>query len=255
MMDCLDRQQIAARLKYPELCPDVLECAPSTNTRLRELAKQGASEGTFLITDYQTAGRGRRGRTFFSPKGTGLYMSLLLCPSFGLEKATLLTTACAVAAAEAVETFGVSLGIKWVNDLFLDGHKVAGILTEATEHGIIVGIGFNLYPPQGGFPHEIASTATFIFETEQENIKNRLAAEWANRFWKEYQNLTSESCLSRYRERSVLTDRPVTVIRGDEELSAMVRAINDRFELIVELSDGNCLTLSSGEVRIRVGND
>ena len=255
MVDCLESQRIKEMLKYSELCPTVLECASSTNTQLRELAEKGAPEGMLLITDYQTAGRGRHGRNFFSPKGTGLYMSLLLRPTFGLEQATLLTTACAVAAAEAVETLGISLGIKWVNDLFLNGRKVAGILVEAIQSGIIVGIGFNLYPPEGGFPSEISEIATAIFEKEEGGTKNRLAAEWANRFWNEYQNLSADSCLIRYRERSILNDSPIVIIQGEEQIPAIARGINDRFELIAELSDGKCLTLSSGEVRIRVGNN
>lgn len=255
MNDILQQEVISRLLAYPQITPTVLERATSTNTLLRELARQGAPEGTFLITDYQTAGRGRRGRSFYSPAGTGLYMSLLLRPTFGLEQATFLTTACAVAAAEALETFGISLGIKWVNDLYRGEQKVAGILTEAIDGGIVVGIGLNLYPPHGGFPEELSSIATSIFDAEIPDLKNRLAAEWADRFWKEYLDLDPQHFLSRYRARSILTDRPVTVIRGEEEIAAIARSINDRCELIVELSDGKCLTLSSGEVRIRIGNN
>ena len=147
------------------------------------------------------------------------------------------------------------MGIKWVNDLFLNGRKVAGILVEAIQSGIIVGIGFNLYPPEGGFPSEISEIATAIFEKEEGGTKNRLAAEWANRFWDEYQHLNADRCLNRYRNRLILTDCPILIIRGEEQIPAIAKGINDRFELIAELLDGKCLTLSSGEVRIRIGNN
>lgn len=255
MIDCLARERIKEMLRFPELCPAILEEASSTNTLLRELAVEGVPEGTLLVTDYQTAGRGRRGRSFYSPKGTGLYMSLLLRPAFGIEQAVYLTTACAVAAAEAVEACGVSVGIKWVNDLYLNDRKVAGILTEAIDGGIIVGIGFNLYQPKDGFPAELESIATAVFSEETENLKNRLAAEWVNRFWTIYKNLDPKVYLDRYRSRSILTDRRITMLRNDEELCGIVRGINERCELVVELDDGKCQTLSSGEVQIRFGNN
>ena len=255
MKDLLRKEMIESFLTVPDCHVTVLDEAASTNTLLRELAADGAPEGTLLVTDYQTAGRGRRGRTFYSPKGTGLYMSLLLRPSFGPEQAVYLTTACAVAAVEAVEQLGVSLGIKWVNDLFLNDRKVAGILTEATENGIIVGIGLNLYPPCDGFPKELQTIATSIFTDETENLKNRLAAEWVNRFWTLYQNLAPEHYLKRYRDYSILINRPVTMIRDGVELCGIVREINEQCQLVVELNDGKCQTLSSGEVQIRVGNN
>lgn len=246
------RQSHIKSLLHSALTPVVLDCAESTNTLLRQWAKDGNPEGTLLLTDHQTAGRGRRGRHFHSPKGTGLYMSLLLRPTFGLEQSVYLTTACAVCAAEAVETLGVSLGIKWVNDLYKDGKKVAGILTEATENGIIVGIGLNLYAPTEGFPKELSGIATHIFDTETADLKNRLAAEWANRFWTEYEVLDSGHFLDRYRARSVLLGKPITVLRADGDIPAVAKAINDRCELVVETIDGKCLTLSSGEVSIRL---
>lgn len=252
MNDRLEQQNIAKLLEFDAITPVVLESVPSTNTLLHEWADAGRPEGTLLLTDHQTAGRGRRGRSFHSPQGTGLYMSLLLRPTFGLEQAVFLTTACAVCAAEAVEALGVSLGIKWVNDLYRDGKKVAGILTEAVDGGIIVGIGLNLYPPKDGFPAEIQEIAGSIFDHEIPGLKNRLAAEWADRFWAEYQTLSPAHFLDRYRARSVLLGRAVTVLRPEGGIPAIARAINDRCELVVETFDGKCLTLSSGEVSIRL---
>lgn len=252
MEDLLQQHEIAKYLKYPEITPVVLEKTVSTNSLLRDFAKEGKPEGTFLLTDWQTGGRGRHGQTFYSPCKTGLYMSLLLRPPFDFSKAVYLTTACAVCAAEAVEQFGASPGIKWVNDLYLDGKKVAGILTEAVEGCVIVGIGLNLYAPKEGFPNELSSVAGHLFPQEVLNLKNRLAAEWANRFWEEYRHLDVSNFIARYRERSILPGKTVDVLRADGNFAATVKEINDRCELVVETFDGKCLTLSSGEVSIRL---
>ena len=139
---------------------------PSTNALLREQAFSGAPEGTVLLAASQSQGRGRMGRPFFSPADTGVYLSLLLRPKTG-EAAGRVTTMAALAACQAVSALsGQDAGIKWVNDVFLNGKKVSGILTEATfslEDGtpdyVVLGAGFNLYAPQGGFPEELADVA------------------------------------------------------------------------------------------------
>ena len=147
-----------------ELPITVVEETQSTNTALRALAEAGAPEGTVYIAQSQTGGRGRMGRSFFSPAGTGLYLSLLLRPTtWEPARAAQLTAAAAAAMCEAIrEVTGKEPGIKWVNDLLLDGKKVCGILTEASfsmESGVleyaVLGLGVNVYPPEGGFPKEL----------------------------------------------------------------------------------------------------
>ena len=139
----------------------------STNTLLKAQAEQGAPEGTVLIAESQTAGKGRLGRHFTSPPGTGIYFSLLLRPHCTAEKSLFITTTAAVAVCEAIEQVtGLNPQIKWVNDIYLNEKKVCGILTEASvdfENGglnwAVLGIGINIAVPKEGFPEEIRSIA------------------------------------------------------------------------------------------------
>lgn len=132
-----------------------LDETDSTNLRLKEAARAGRVAPPFLLTaDSQTAGRGRLGRTFVSPPGTGLYMSLLIAPPPQAESGHI-TLLAAVAVCRAIEeTAGLSPKIKWVNDLFLNGRKICGILAERIDEGVVVGVGVNLRAPPGGFPPE-----------------------------------------------------------------------------------------------------
>ena len=144
----------------------------STNTLLKAQAEQGAPEGTVLIAESQTAGKGRLGRHFTSPPGTGIYFSLLLRPHCTAEKSLFITTTAAVAVCEAIEQVtGLNPQIKWVNDVYLNEKKVCGILTEASvdfENGglnwAVLGIGINIAVPEEGFPEEIRSIAGAIFD-------------------------------------------------------------------------------------------
>ena len=135
----------------------------STNTRARELARQGASHGTVLIADHQTSGRGRRGRSFHSPAGSGIYMSVILRPNCSPQELMHLTCAVAVAACDAVETTaGIRPGIKWINDLILQNRKLGGILTEMSVDAktgmveyAVIGIGINCSQTPNDFPADI----------------------------------------------------------------------------------------------------
>ncbi len=149
------------------LLPTVRKSLDSTNAEALRRAVDGAPEGTVIVAEEQTAGRGRRGRSFFSPAGTGIYLSILVRPALAAERAHLLTCSAAVTVAEAIEACaGVDASIKWVNDVYCRGKKVAGILTEGSfdlEGGVlqhaVVGIGVNVRPPHAGFPAEIAERA------------------------------------------------------------------------------------------------
>lgn len=228
----------------------------STNDIIKDLAKNGAPEGTVVIADAQTAGRGRMGRSFMSPSGTGLYMSMLLCPKLGATAALLITTAAAVAVATAIEKHTKKdTYIKWVNDIFVGGKKVCGILTEGTfaQDGrldfAILGIGVNLQVPKESFG-ELADIAGAIFDDDsysnEEFVKDILCE-----FEKLYRNLESAPHYGEYVKRDMLCGKCVNVIRAGEVLySAKVLGINKDFSLLVE-HGGIRESLSTGEVSVK----
>ena len=235
----------------------------STNSEARRLATQGAAEGTLVIAEEQYQGRGRQGRQFFSPSSTGLYMSLLLRPKEEVSP-LLITTAAAVAVAQAVEEIvGIAAQIKWVNDIYCREKKVCGILTEGTffqnstklQHAIL-GIGINLLPPPEGFPKDIQNRAGSLYEQEKPPIflKEKLAATVVKNFWKWYKNLNAKTCLDEYRRRSMLLGKTVEVltVAGTVTDVAVVTGISDTFALQVTTTDGTKKELSSGEVSIRL---
>ncbi|MBR5967587.1 MAG: biotin--[Lachnospiraceae bacterium] len=240
---------------------DVYAVTDSTNIRVREAALSGASEGFAAIAGSQTAGRGRLGRSFYSPSGTGLYLSLLLRPaSLPSQQTIKITTLAAVAACEAIEAVSDRKAmIKWVNDIFIDGRKVSGILTEAsfslesnTADYVILGIGFNILTPDGGFPDEIKNIAGSIFTAPQKDIRNRLAAEFINRFMKSYHAPSFGGYEKKYRERSLAVGRTVDVLLPEGPKEALVLDVDDDCRLLVEYPDGTRDSLYSGEVSIKL---
>lgn len=249
-------------LVYPEL--------DSTNNRLKELAGAGAETGTVVVADRQTGGKGRRGRRFFSPEGGGLYMSVLLRPSLLMEQAGFITSCAAVATARAVERTVTELspdtslrvGIKWVNDLFLNGKKLCGILTEAGtdfESGqleyAVLGIGVNL--GKMAFPEELRSVATSVANECGVSVpRSRMTAAILNELEPLLEALEqpggAAAFLPESRERSVVLGREVTVLRGNETFDAAAVAIDDTGALVVRTPDGRETALQSGEVSIRL---
>lgn len=229
----------------------------STNTLLKEQAEAGAPDGTVIIAKHQTAGRGRLGRSFYSPADTGLYMSVLLRPNLKIEEALLLTTATAVAVSDAIETVtGEQTAIKWVNDIFCHGKKVCGILTEAVpdlETGklqyAVIGIGVNLLPPKEGFPDELQSVATSVCDCETHQIAT-LAEEILNQLSVYLEHLSEKTFLEDYQKKCFLIGKEVIVLPGNKK--AMVLGIDENVGLMVEFSDGTQTTLRTGEVSIMV---
>lgn len=232
----------------------------STNTVLRALAEQGAPEGTVVIADEQTGGRGRMGRVFYSPAGSGIYLSLLLRPVNADPRQTVtLTAAAAVALCQAIEAVSEkSPQIKWVNDIFLNGRKICGILSEAAfglESGapeyVVVGVGINAYTPEGGFPPELAEIAGALWERPVPGGKNRLAAEFVNHFWKLYTAGDPAAFLEDYRRHSLVVGKDITVIAGGKETPAHALGIDESCRLLVRYKSGETAALSYGEVRIK----
>lgn len=239
---------------------EVYKSLPSTNTALKEKAAQGAREGTVIAAEEQSAGRGRLGRSFYSPSGSGIYFSILLRPPVKATDATLITTAAAAAVALSIEAItGAQAKIKWVNDVFVDGKKVCGILTEGAfdmESGgveyVVLGIGINITTPEGGFPPEISGLATSVCGDEAVlGIRGLLIAEILNRFWPYYQNLSRKTYLTVYKEKSLIIGGDIDVIGGDQTRKARALDIDDDCRLVVLFEDGKVESLSTGEVSIR----
>lgn len=224
----------------------------STNRDVKELAQKGFPEGTVLFAEEQTAGRGRLGRSFFSPAGSGLYFSVLLRPTVG--DPLRITAAAGVAVARAAADCGVELQIKWVNDLYLGNKKVCGILAEgaAKENGLeycVLGIGLNVFAPQGGFG-DLESVAGALWETAPDgDLRAKLAAGILDHFFALYEDLENPSLLEEYRRRSYLQGKTVTVLRGNERFPATVTGIGEDLSLQLKTADGT-VSLSSGEVQL-----
>ena len=231
----------------------------STNAAVREYAEQGMQEGFLLVAGEQTKGRGRYGRTFFSPQGTGVYFSLLLRPKGVLvQQGTGLTAMAAVAMCEAVkELSGKPTGIKWVNDIYVNGKKVCGILTEASmglESGrldyVILGVGVNVYPPETGFPESLVDKAGVVFDEMQDDMKNRLIALFLENFGAYYLKQSEKSYIEKYKEYSLVTGKQIQVLSEYGKREAYVLGIDDDCRLLVEYENGERATLSCGEISI-----
>ena len=239
----------------------VIPTVDSTNTRVKEIAGSGEPEGYVLIASQQTAGRGRRGHSFFSPEGTGVYLSILLRPHYAsAEQASALTTMAAVAVCEAIEDVSDSRAqIKWVNDVFIGSRKVCGILTEASfsmEDGsleyAVLGVGINAVTPEGGFPEEIRDIAAAVFSEPADDGKNRLAAAFLNRFMAIYTDPDPSAYVERYRRRCMVIGREVQVISPTETRTALALDVDSACRLIVRFPDGHEETLFSGEIRVKL---
>lgn len=260
--DTLSALGIQQYLQGEALCLNLqtVDCTASTNSDLKLLAQQGAPAGTVLVAGQQTGGRGRRGRSFFSPPGTGVYISLLLRPQLQMQQAVLFTTAAAVAVCRAVEKLtGQTPQIKWVNDVFINGKKVCGILTEAAadlETGMVeyavLGLGLNVTKPAGGFPPEVAKVAGSIFKAPQGNAKNRLTAEVLNQLSNLLQNPAGPDIYSDYKSRQLLLGRKVTFEQNGVQQTATAVDVARDYGLLVQLPNGQQRVLSSGEVSCKL---
>lgn len=259
--DILSSGSIAGDMKHslPEI--QVFRELASTNATAKERAAAGAAEGTLIVAETQTGGKGRRGRAFYSPGKTGIYFSLILRPRLAAQDAVLITAAAAVAVCETVEALtGKQAGIKWVNDIFVDGKKVCGILSEASfdmesaqVEFVVLGIGVNLFRPQDGFPPEIADVAGALFSKEQAGLRSRMVAGVTDRFLDYNSRLAAADFSDEYRRRSVLIGREIVYERQGICHSARVLDIDDRCRLKVLTDEGKTELLVSGEVSVGSG--
>lgn len=236
----------------------------STNTTIKQQYAADRPEGFTLIAEQQTAGRGRLGRTFCSPPGGGLYMSLLLRPRIPLERLNFITIAAAVAVCRAIAaTCGFQPGIKWVNDVLMDGKKLCGILTEAAIEGetgaidyAVLGIGINLRLDRDALPDEVRAVVGALADFT-DNVPRRaaLAAAVLCELERVYLLLNGgdvAALVREYRAMLCCLDKPVRVVSPAGNYDAMCRDVNDHGNLIMERPDGTQETLSSGEISIRL---
>lgn len=231
----------------------------STNKTAKEMAVAGAEHGTVIISDCQTMGRGRYSRSFFSSSG-GLYMSIVLRPEvLRFENPTAVTAFAAVSVCEAIERISKKVPkIKWVNDIFIDGKKVCGILTEAVtdfESGsldwIVLGIGINVCIPAEDFPDDLQSSAASIYpDKKMPGVRNRLTAEIINRILG-FETLPKETeIFEKYKKRLLIPEKKITVIQNQMKYKATVTGIDSIGRLIVKNENGKIISLSSGEIHI-----
>lgn len=259
--DLLTAEGISAMLplELAQLDLRVFDEIDSTNLEAKRLAMTGLSRCA-VIADRQTAGRGRLGRSFYSPPGCGIYTSLLLRPRPDqLADVTLLTTAAGVAVCRALEkAAGVQAEIKWVNDLYLNGKKICGILTEGVtdfESGmiesIVIGYGVN-FRDDAHLPEELRPIVGSVFGAEPPTVtRSALAAAMLAELLPLAEDLSSRSFLPEYRRRSMLLGREIVFSRAGGRFAAVAEGIDDNGGLVVRLPDGSRETLRSGEVSVR----
>lgn len=256
--DVLDKDDIARRLDDRSLKDKiyVYKTLESTNLTAKKMAVDGAEKNTVVIANEQTNGRGRLGRKFYSPSDTGLYISIILRPGVKGDLAVLYTTAASVEVCRAIEKVcGVYPQIKWVNDIYLNGKKICGILTEAVMdfesamvESLIVGIGVNV--GAGAFPEDVAEIAGAISNGgEKKFSRNTLAAEIINGVAGIESKLSSGGYIDEYKRRSMVIGKRIRIVGTGETVTA--KDIDDMGGLVVENDGGEIKTLSTGEISIR----
>lgn len=232
----------------------------STNIQAKLEAEEGAAEGTLVIADMQTAGRGRRGRTWSSPAGVNLYFTLILKPSYGTEQASGVTLVMALAVAAGIrKTCGVRAKIKWPNDIVVNGRKICGILTEMSVaknviRYVVIGVGVNVGLQE--FPREVADTAASLqAECGREVSRDTLTENIMTAFEEYYEGFLLQGDLSgvlaEYNSLLVNRGEKVRVLDPKGEYQGLAHGINSRGELLVEQEDGSVAEVYAGEVSVR----
>lgn len=261
--------RLTAGTILPYLCSEgqrqrliCLETVDSTNNYAKTLAMSGGADGTAIVADEQTGGRGRLGRSFLSPKGKGVYLTLLYRPDIPPARAVNLTAFSAVAVCDGIEAaVGVRPGIKWTNDIVLGGRKLCGILTEMAVEGetgalqyIITGIGMNINHAPEDFPPDVRVMATSLSQQLGHPVeRGKLCACVINALEDMYAAWLSDGgdYRQRYRDGCLTLGNPVRLIRSDRTEEAFAEDIDRDFGLIVRYPDGRRETVTAGEVSVR----
>ena len=262
--DVLTQEQLRAALgPHPWADQIVLrETVDSTNNLAKQLGADGAPSGTVVMANEQTGGRGRLGRSFSSKAGTGLYFSLLLRPDAAPDRLAALTACVAVATCDAIlEVCGVRPGIKWTNDLVLNGRKLSGILTElsleaeaGTVSYVVIGIGINVNQKLEDFPPEVQPVATsLLMATGQKVQRAALAAALIRSLSRMAETYLTEKAvwIDRYRADCLTIGREVQILRGEHAEPAHCDGVDEDAALLVSYPDGRRERIFSGEVSVR----
>ena len=264
--EVLDRERILSLGEHPwKNRITVLETVDSTNSLAKRQALQGAPHGTVYVSDEQTGGRGRQGRSFISPRGKGLYLSVLLRPACAPAEVAHVTAMAGVAACDAVEAAaGVRPGIKWTNDLLLGEKKLAGILSElsvewesSTLEYLVIGIGINCAQLPGDFPEELREKAgSLLSETGSKPDRDLLAAALIRRLGDLSRELLTGKAqwLQQYARDCVTIGRKVRILRQGRERLGTATGIDENGALIVRYETGETGVVFSGEVSVRGEN-
>lgn len=262
LSDRLGEREISAFLAVSRDNIYVYPSIDSTNTQCKRLAMDGAVDGTVVVAEEQTAGRGRRGRSFQSPQGLGLYLSALWRPRCEPVQLLPLTSLAAVAVSRAIEQVtGVKAAIKWPNDLLLRDKKIAGILTEMALEGesgqidyVVLGVGINVHHTSSDFTEDVAAMASSL-DAELGTVISRpqLAAVLMEELdiLRHKAMWQPEMYLDEYRDRCVTIGHTVQVLRGEERKVATAVDVDEQFGLAVRYEDGTEEIVRSGEVSVR----
>ena len=280
--DILTKSEIESQLDKNDIIKKIVffDETDSTNNRAKKAAEEGEESGTLFITECQTGGRGRRGRNWVSPPGSGIWMTLLIRPDIRPDEASMLTIVAAMAVSSAItkvtkydakailsDEKDISFAdnkieqckIKWPNDIVLDKKKICGILTEMSAeldciHYVVIGIGINVNTTE--FADEIKETASSLFVETGKNIKrSRIVALFAEEFTKYYQKFLNTGDLSGlvqdYNEMLINAGRQVRICDTKEEFTGVAAGIDSHGELLVTKEDGTQAVISAGEVSVR----
>ena len=248
------------------LCTDILgqdvffkEELDSTNNQAKILAREGAKEGMLVIAERQSQGKGRLGRNWESPAGTGIWMSLVLRPSILPRYASQLTLIAGLSMCEVIqEVTGLEAKIKWPNDIVVNGKKVCGILTEMSAemegvNYIILGIGVNVNSVS--FPEELPYASSLAREGQKEYSRRAIIKDFLEKFEADYKAYKKhpdlEAIRERYEKNCITLRRKVKLLMSNEEIIAEATGISAEGELLVTLEDGTSRSIASGEVSVR----
>ena len=270
----LEKESILKGLKteYKDVDIYIHDVIDSTNTEAKRLATNCATHGTSIFAEAQTQGKGRLGRSFFSPNQTGIYMTILLEAKKDMAQTVLITTAASVAVARAIKSIcKVECQIKWVNDIYINDKKICGILAEAVNDAntgmishIALGIGINMFAPKEGFPEDLKNKAGALCTDNQDDdidisyTRDALAAELINQVLDIYEHIETREFIQEYKERSMILGKDVDVVKHYQadidnatKVKAKVKNIDDDGGLVVVYEDGITETLNTGEISIR----
>ena len=261
--DLLTHQEIKRYLKTKKIEFKIIyyTSIESTNIKAKELASDGLEEGTVIIAEEQTSGKGRLGRSWTSPKSKGIWMSLILRPNISPLQASKTTQIAAAAVCKSIDELGIKAYIKWPNDIIINNKKVCGILTEISAelnrvNYIVIGIGINANIDEKEFPQEIKDKATSLkIAYNKEVNRKELTARILNNFEELYLELIDNNTIKKSieicKESSILLGKKIRIINTDRQNLVTAVDLTDQGELLVKNENGEIEKIISGEISVR----